>query len=455
MAKKRPIGLLAAVISILTMLGLLGWFLMIIFESEKPQIQMAALPKFFKGKQEVALTLSDARRGIRRVEVYVKQAGRAIPLLEETFPFRGVLNEKGTHRSEIRLTMDPFEMNLAQGHADLCVSVWDYSRRNGGEGNLALLERRMMVDTIPPAIRAVSDQNYVNVGGSGLVIYHTSSDAIHSGLFVGEISFPGFPAGGLAGEKLHVCYFGIPLGLKGKPEIYLWAEDEAGNASRGILHCHVRQKRFRTDKMTITDRFLEQILPCFGSYLENAAGQGIDHFLKINRGLRHENAKTFQELAKQTSLTRLWEGDWLRLKNAANMARFGDRRIYFYKGEKVDEQIHMGVDLASLAQSEVQAANSGRVIFAEDLGIYGLTVILDHGQGLASTYSHLSGIQIQKGQIVNKGDVIGTTGRTGLALGDHLHFGVMVNGLFVNPIEWWDSHWIGDNIANKLSIIKN
>jgi murein DD-endopeptidase MepM/ murein hydrolase activator NlpD len=57
-------------------------------------------------------------------------------------------------------------------------------------------------------------------------------------------------------------------------------------------------------------------------------------------------------------------------------------------------------------------------------------------------------------QDVSKGDTIGYTGQTGLASGDHLHFGIMVNGVFVNPIEWWDSHWIKDNITRKLALLE-
>jgi murein DD-endopeptidase MepM/ murein hydrolase activator NlpD len=136
------------------------------------------------------------------------------------------------------------------------------------------------------------------------------------------------------------------------------------------------------------------------------------------------------------------------------MAGFGDRRLYYYKGKKVDKQVHMGVDLASLANSEVPAANNGRVIFADHLGIYGIAVVLDHGQGLSSVYSHLSKMSVDPGQEVMKGDIIGITGQTGLAGGDHLHFGVMVSGVFVNAIEWWDSHWIQDNISRKLDLLK-
>ena len=175
----------------------------------------------------------------------------------------------------------------------------------------------------------------------------------------------------------------------------------------------------------------------------------------INRDLMKDNGSVFYNLRTETNPEKLWDGTWVRLKNAANMAGFADRRLYYYKGKKVDEQVHMGVDLASLANSKVQAANNGRVIFADRLGIYGLTVVLDHGQGLASIYSHLSEIGVDINQEVMKGEAIGLTGQTGLAGGDHLHFGIMVSGMPVNPIEWWDSHWIQDNITRKLAFLKN
>ena len=159
-------------------------------------------------------------------------------------------------------------------------------------------------------------------------------------------------------------------------------------------------------------------------------------------------------MSMKTGSNRLWEGNWLRLHNAANTARFGDQRLYYYNGKQIDKQTHMGVDLASLAHSEVPAANNGQVIFAGRNGIYGETVVLDHGQGLATVYAHLSQISVEAGQSIVKGDVIGLTGQSGLAGGDHLHFGVLVNGFFVNPIEWWDFHWIEDNILKKLAFIK-
>ena len=293
----------------------------------------------------------------------------------------------------------------------------------------------------------------INFGGSGLIVYQTSSDTIESGIFVGEIYFAGFPAQEEAPDGFYVCYFAIPYSTKAHPDVYLWAEDRAGNVSKASFYYHIRRKQFRTEKININDRFLKRILPNFFPHSFDPGASDIEKFLEINRTLRKENASVFYNLRTETSPDQLWEGTWLRLKNAATMAKFLDRRLYYYKGKKIDEQMHLGVDLASLANSEVQAANRGRVIFADRLGIYGLTVVLDHGQGLNSIYSHLSKMDVESGQVVMRGDVIGLTGQTGLAGGDHLHFGVMAGGVFVDPLEWWDSHWIRDNITGKLALL--
>jgi murein DD-endopeptidase MepM/ murein hydrolase activator NlpD len=332
------------------------------------------------------------------------------------------------------------------------VQAWDYSRRSGGDGNFTLVEHKMMVDTIPPAIRALSKMHYVNVGGTGFIVYQASSDSVKSGIFVDDLFFPGFQTKN-SQEGHHVCYFAIPHDVKTNPKVHLWAKDRAGNESTGSFYYKILKKRFPKERINITDRFLKRIIPYFSFYPLNPTETDIEKFLKINRDLRKENGGVYYDLRSETSPERLWDGKWTRLKNAASMAGFAERRSYYHKGKRIDQQFHMGVDLASLAHSEVQAANHGRVIFADRLGIYGLTVVLDHGQGLASVYSHLSKINVEPNQEVVKGEVIGVTGQTGLAGGDHLHFAVMVNGVFVNPIEWWDGHWIQDNITRKLALL--
>jgi murein DD-endopeptidase MepM/ murein hydrolase activator NlpD len=145
-----------------------------------------------------------------------------------------------------------------------------------------------------------------------------------------------------------------------------------------------------------------------------------------------------------------WEGAFLRMPNAAPMAGYADHRFYSYNGEVVGETDHLGIDLASLSNAAVPAANSGKVAFAEYTGIYGNTVCIDHGFGVFTLYSHLSQIDVAPGKAVAKGEIIGRTGTTGWAGGDHLHYGMFVDHVFVNPIEWWDESWIKNRITDKL-----
>ena len=453
MRKGRKLSVSVTIFSLVVVLGGLAWFLTGVFEGEQPEVAVTPLPMYLSGPHTFRVSAADMKRGLKSVTVSLAQGGRSVTVFEKKLPFTGFSNCDGCRRFETKVSVDPAALNLAQGRVDMVVRVRDHSRRSGGDGNLTVVQHAMVVDTIPPALRAVSRMHYVNVGGTGLVVYQVSSDAEKSGVFVGDLFFPGFAVEDRSEEGIHVCYFTVPVDRENPSEVYLWAEDRAGATSRGSFNYRIRTKRFPLKQITITDRFLTRIMSRFSSYpFEKGMGE-LERFLVINREIRAENNRMYFDLGRDTSKERLWSGTWLRLKNAATMAQFGDRRNYLYKGEKIDEQRHLGVDLASLANSEVQAANHGRVSFEGEAGIYGLTVVLEHGQGLASVYSHLSSIGVKKGEPVAKGDVIGVTGQTGLAGGDHLHFGILVNGVFVNPVEFWDGHWIQDNIEKKMALI--
>jgi murein DD-endopeptidase MepM/ murein hydrolase activator NlpD len=454
MVKKRRFGLLFTIVLLVLAVGFAVWFLRTIFEGEKPAVKTSALPEFISGEQQIAVQIADRGRGLRLVKATLNQGGREIEVFREKFAFKGFLNSSGTHQYRGSFPINPAELNLAQGRADLRISVWDYSRRRGGDGNLAVLQHKMVVDTIPPSIRPITRLHYVKVGGAGLVLYQTSSDAVESGVYVDKDFFSGFPAEKKADKGYRVCYFAVPYDAGTDYDVYLWTKDRAGNETKTHFNHKILGKRFRRERINISDRFLEKILPYFKSQIGDAGPRKIDQFLEINRATRKANGRTFQELGSKTAPERLWEGSWLRMRNAATMARFGDHRSYYYQGEKIDQQVHLGTDLASLANSDVQAANSGQATFAGMLGIYGLTVVLDHGQGVASAYSHLSKIAVEVGQRVKKGDVIGISGQTGLAGGDHLHFSVLVGGIPVNPIEWWDAHWLQDNVERKLALLE-
>jgi murein DD-endopeptidase MepM/ murein hydrolase activator NlpD len=132
------------------------------------------------------------------------------------------------------------------------------------------------------------------------------------------------------------------------------------------------------------------------------------------------------------------------------MSRFAEQRRYFTEGNEISQATHYGFDLASHAQASIGAANRGRVVFAGDLGIYGNCVLVDHGMGMTSLYAHLTEITVQADQFVERNQSVGTSGATGLAGGDHLHFAILVGGTYVDPLEWWDANWIKSHVDARL-----
>ena len=437
---------------LLIILGAVGWFFAFMYEGEVPSASLQPLPEYISKAQKLMLTAEDRKRGLRAVRLSITQGGKETVLLDETFSYQGILNRDGVHRVEKEVFVDPAALKLAQGELNILLKVWDYSRR--GEGNLAGLQHKSIMDTVPPSLRAVSRMHNVNVGGVGFAVYQTSQDAASSGVFVDDLFFPGYPDRDQRGKGIHHCYFAIPYDKTSNPKILLWAKDKAGNEAKTSFYCHVIQKKFREDKIEISDGFIQKLLPYFSFYPLGSEDSDIKKFLKINNDLRRENHQALSRLNDRTSPDKLWDGVWLSHLNGQTMARFADHRLYFYKGQRVDDKFHLGVDLASLANAPVLASNNGKVVFADRLGIYGLAVVIDHGQGLSSVYGHLSKIEVSPGQEVKKGESLGVTGDTGLAGGDHLHFSVMLQGIFVNPVEWWDPHWIKDNVTKKLSLVE-
>lgn len=453
MRKNKKAIYYITLIPFIIILAAFVWLFTVIFEGEKPVATIDPLSAFISKKQEYRINIKDSKRGLKSLKVSYSQGGSEVNIFEKIFSFKGFLNKEGIRSYQKTIELDPYELKLPQGRVDLILQVWDYSRRNGGDGNMTIIKHSMIVDTMPPSIRAVSRMHNIYEGGACLIIYRTSSDTTESGVYVDDTFFQGFPVEEKDG--MHVAYFALPHDIPNDPDIYLWANDRAGNTTRATFYYHIRQKNFRKERLNISDSFLKRVLPYFSYYNLDPEKSDKDNFLRINNELRKEDNINLYSLLKKSSPRKLWDGVWLRMKNAATMAKFADHREYYYMGEKIDEQFHMGVDLASLANSPLEAANNGVIVFAQRNGIYGLTVVIDHGQGISSLYGHLSSIDVSAGDIVNKGDIIGYSGQTGLAGGDHLHYSMMIHGAFVNPIEWWDAHWIKDNVTRKLDLLKN
>lgn len=421
-----------------------GAYLALRMEGERPAITFASEVAAVGRSTPWGFVAEDRKSGLREVRAWVRQGERTAPLFSEEIPSRG------TNRREVNLTLEPKALGLADGAATLIVAAQDHSLK-GFKGNSVFVETPVTIDTEPPRLDVLSAQHYVNRGGVGVVAYRLGEEAA-GGVEVGEHFFPGYPeAAGGAGAR--VAYFAIPHDASGAPTFSLRARDAAGNEARRAVPVSVIARVFPADTIDVSDRFLAAKIPEFRATDPGLPADPVAAFLVVNRDWRSRDHARIREVCAASGPDRLWEGAFLQMPNTKNMAGWAVARTYKHGGQVIDRQTHLGLDLASTAGAPVPAANAGTVSFAADLGIYGLAVILDHGQGLASLYGHLSRLAVKQGEQVARGAVVGYSGQTGMAGGDHLHFSVLAGGMFVNPAEWLDAHWIADNVTNKLALL--
>ena len=431
--------LIAAAV-VIALAGACVWAFNTVLEFEKPAIVFKDDVSTIGQAKALSLTVTDGKSGIRTVTVTIGQDGKDVVLHSRTYP-------GGTAEEVLSVEVNPRGRGLKDGPATITVSAEDHSWLKNRE----TLTVETTIDTVPPQIALISTAHNVNAGGSGVAVYRVSEEVTMTGVRMGDRFFRGYP-GEIQGRPCHVVYFAVPTtAARGGLKILITARDRAGNESSAPVPHLVREKKFKSDKITISRAFIENMAPAFRQQDPRVPNTPLEAFLFINEKLRDENFKTIREACSKTQSRPLWEGSFLRMKNAAPMAGFGEERSYWYEGMAVSRSTHLGVDLASTERAAIEAANHGIVVFAGPLGIYGNAVILDHGLGLCSLYAHLSEIGVKPGQSVARGEAMGTSGSTGLASGDHLHFSILVGGEFVNPAEWWDAHWIRDNVTGKLT----
>ena len=428
----------------------LAWFLIVRMEGEIPEIELALSSPSIGKSLKLPVTLIDEKSGLQRFWVALLKDGKEYPIATKEFDSAGLLAGGLVNSETLTIEFNPKDQGVSDGKAVLRMAVWDYSWRKWGKGNQFYVEQEVLIDTQSPRIEVISRAHNVNQGGTGVVIYKLSEHCIKNGVLVGDRFFPG-RSGHYDDSKIYLAFFALTHKQGPGTKLMITAMDSAGNESmRGFPH-HINARKFRNDTINISDRFLDWKMPEFIEEISNGKNLApLETFLLVNEDLRRTNSESIFKLSMGSESKLFWDGKFLRLPNAANRARFADQRSYVYNGKTIDTATHMGVDLASVAQSPIPAANNGKILFTGNIGIYGATVIIDHGFGLLSLYGHMSSIDVTQDQMVAKGDVIGKTGISGLAGGDHLHFGMLVHNTYVNPIEWWDESWIRNNITNKI-----
>jgi hypothetical protein len=411
-------------------------------ERQPPEIGTLTSAAFVGREYHHEFRVTDDGSGVRHVHISLESAGKTYELADQDYPGNVFTGAELALQRDVEVVVKPKEMGLADGRARLIAEASDWA----WVPNTSTVEIELAIDMTPPRASLLTGLTYVRRGGSELAAYTVENDVEKSGVQVADTFFPGFVDPG--DPKRHVAFYAIPTDAPEGVKPSLVASDRAGNEAKIALVTSLLERTFPADTIPLTDDFMKEKV---AELLTNWTGSPLDGYLKINREMRKENDAQLVELCKKSSVDRIWSGPFLQMPNTHAGAKFAERRSYVYDGKVVDTQTHMGYDLASTSHADVPAANDGVVVFAGPLGIYGNAVVVDHGLGLFSLYGHLSEISAKNHSPVAKGESLGKTGTTGLAGGDHLHFAMLLDGVFVDPLEWFDKKWIDDHIEGKLT----
>ncbi len=435
----KALVILAAVI-----LAAVVYAFLTIMETTPPEAEWTSSSEYLGRVPSISITAADTGTGLRSVRVMIDGDKSRTEIFSKDFTG----TEPPAGDFSIELAPDLKKLGIKEGESVLVLEVRDLSLWRSG--NTLLKEYPVIVDTTPPRVELISRDHVVFVGGSEAVIFKTSPDTASAGVRIEENFFQAY-GGAFENEDKQLALFSYPYGLKPGKSFFLEAVDMAGNIALRSLPVLVKAKEYRKRQIGLSDSFLESKIPeLLGTAGIDATGDLLEDFFLVNKDLRKRNEESIASFMKASTPEFLWEGRFLQMRNSSVEARFADFRTYKYKGKAVDKLYHLGVDLAAVRKSPIESANGGTVVFADDMGIYGNTVIVDHGFGLFTLYSHMSSIDVFSGEGVEKGQILGSSGSTGFAGGDHLHFGVFLHETPVLPLEWWDGRWIRNRILKKI-----
>ncbi|HEY2383125.1 MAG TPA: M23 family metallopeptidase [Terriglobia bacterium] len=411
------------------------------WEGTPPEIMFNRDFKILGRAPALSLKVEDAGTGLKHVAIHLRQKDKDVVLADDSLH-----QEKTTTYDVGKLIADKYKAE--DGPASLSVTATDNSLRHFFNGNRTDASKDFTFDTKPPTVQVMEGQHYINQGGSECVVYRVSDNVETSGVQVGSHFFPGYKFD----KDLHLALFALEYDWPADTPMKVVARDAAGNEVTADFWHKVFLKKFRSRDIPLENSLIQKVVPEIMSHTPSVkdTGDPVKNFVEINSDLRKQDHARIAELAKNSPGEFLWHDAFVQLSNSKVESYFADRRTYVYDGKPVDQQDHVGFDLSVVQHTPIEAGNDGKVVLAEYFGIYGNAVMIDHGAGLISLYGHMSEIDVKPGQTVKKKEVIGKSGATGLAAGDHLHFGLFLQGIPVNPTEWWDEKWINDHVMSRI-----
>lgn len=380
------------------------------------------------------------QRGIRSASATIEQNGARYLVWQMAQPLK-TKEAAWTFTAGVKTTPQ-----LKDGSAKLIVEAAsnDLLRRS------SRVERDVTVVTRPPTLSVDSEQHYIYIGMADLATFDVSGAYTGAGVRVGDQSFRAWPMPG--GKPGQFSLFAFAWNMPQSTIPLVFAANGAGNDVTSpitVVFPKKEQPHYTVHDLEVSDKFMQKVV---GELDPNGSGDMVTRFVRINNEMRKSNNQTLSDLRFKTADHFLFSEPFQRQPHSQAEASFADLRNYIYQGKKIDQQVHLGYDLAVTQHVGVQASDDGRVVWAAPLGIYGNCIVVDHGYGLQTIYGHLSHIDVHEGDMVKRGQVMGQSGMTGMAGGDHIHFAMQLDGVQIDPKEWWDAHWIEDHIARRVEL---
>ncbi len=378
--------------------------------------------------------------GVRSVQAFVEQNGSRYPVFSSTTPSK---ESDTTVNFTAGVKSTP---QLQAGKAKVIVEATsnDLMRKS------ASAEREVTVITQPPSLSVDSEQHYLYVGMADLATLSVSGGWTEAGIRVGDQKFRAWPMPG--GKPGLFAMYAFAWNMPADTVPVAYAANGTGSDVTSplvVIFPKKEQPKYTEHNLQVSDAFMQKVV---NELDPNGSGDMVERFVKINSQMRVANNKTLSDLQYKTADKFLWSRPFIRQPHSQAEANFADLRNYIYQGKKIDQQVHLGYDLAVTQHVGVQASNDGKIVYAAPLGIYGNCIVVDHGYGLQTIYGHLSRIDVHVDDMVKQGQVMGLSGQTGMAGGDHIHFAMQLDGVQIDPKEWWDPHWIKDHIARRVDL---
>ncbi len=446
--KKSSAGIVVLIVSILIVALLAYLYNSKMFEREAPTIELSSMIEW-NLKKPISIKISDSS-GIKFVRAILSDGKNSIVLskkvfevsqneylLDVVFPRTGFISNKRTF--------------------ELTVEALDSSKWNFFSGNQAIKKSIIHVDTKRPELIIINNSYKITKGGVATVIFKAKDSNLEE-LYIETNFGKTFYATPFYKENYFISLLAWPINQE-EFKATIVARDKAGNTAKSRVRYFLKDKKYRKSYIELKDRFLDGKIADLAQEDDptTASMSKIERFKHVNETMRERNVQNIYRVTSQAPkemISSFFLKPFYPLRNAAAVAGFGDHRYFKYDKKIVSESYHLGLDLASVRRADIVASNSGEVVYSAYSGIYGKTVIISHGLGLYSLYSHNSANLVDVGEQVKVGDVIAKTGMTGLALGDHLHFGIVVQGIEVRPEEWMDANWMRVNVFNVIEDAK-